>query len=771
MTTNTHPSLARVAALFVAFMLLARGLAAQGEASAEDLRLKPPAIRSDPSVTYPESAAGNETVILELQIGKDGTVGKVVVVDGTEPFAGAAAAAAQSWVFEPATRNGVPVSARIRFEVDFLEPTAEPEPESAPAEVVATEEPEPRGPPPPRSDIEVTVVGERPAAGRRSLARAEARQLPGAFGDPLRAIEVLPGVTPIASGLPYFFIRGAPPGNVGYFLDGVRVPALYHLALGPSVINPGIIERVDLHPGGYPAPFGRFAGGIVAAETTEPRIDFHGEGSVRIIDTGGFVESGFADGRGTALVGGRYSYTGLVLSLVSPDIELKYWDYQGRVTYDVGPNTTLGVFGFGSFDFLGEVEDGRTTTAFSTEFHRLDLRLRHYLSPRTRFDVAATIGVDRTDLGSDDVASADRIVGTRGQIQHTINERSRFRAGYDVTFDFFDLERAESEEEEVDVTVLFPSRQDAAFGVWADYEIDVDPRVTLTPGVRADLFTSEGESAVGVDPRIAAVFAMRDNVRLIHTLGLAHQPPSYLIPLPGLVPSGLEDGLQRSVQSSAGVEWELPKQYTLSVTGFQAAFFNLTDNLDPADFNEDEDEDVGEQESEQDESEGPTTEKLQRRSQGSAVGVEVGLRRPLTKHLGGFLSYTLSRSLRSFERSKFPSNFDRTHVLNLALGYDLGKNWRAGSRVVLYSGAPSTRRNPDGTRPRHPQRLPPFFRLDVRLEKRWKLGKRGYWAFVLEILNASLSREANSDTCEDQECRVEKFGPVTIPTVGVEAFF
>src|SRR5437868_12442347 len=49
------------------------------------------------------------------------------------------------------------------------------------------------------------------------------RQLPGALGDPFRAIEISTGVTPIVSGLPYFYVRGAPPGNVGYYFDGVRV--------------------------------------------------------------------------------------------------------------------------------------------------------------------------------------------------------------------------------------------------------------------------------------------------------------------------------------------------------------------------------------------------------------------------------------------------------------------------------------------------------------------------------------------------------------------
>ncbi len=88
-------------------------------------------------------------------------------------------------------------------------------------------------------------MGERPADVKR-LGRADVRQMPGAFGDPFRAIEVLPGVTPIVSGLPYFFVRGAPPGNVGYFFDQVNIPLLFHGAAGPGVIHPAFIESVNL---------------------------------------------------------------------------------------------------------------------------------------------------------------------------------------------------------------------------------------------------------------------------------------------------------------------------------------------------------------------------------------------------------------------------------------------------------------------------------------------------------------------------------------------
>src|SRR6185436_8822896 len=112
--------------------------------------------------------------------------------------------------------------------------------------------------------------GAKNAPGRPhadSIARAEARQLPGAFGDPFRAIEAAPGLTPVLSGLPYFYVRGAPPSNVGYFFDGVRVPYLFHFGLGPAVVHPSLVDKLDLYPGSYPAAYGRFAGAIVAAET------------------------------------------------------------------------------------------------------------------------------------------------------------------------------------------------------------------------------------------------------------------------------------------------------------------------------------------------------------------------------------------------------------------------------------------------------------------------------------------------------------------------
>jgi hypothetical protein len=152
---------------------------------------------------------------------------------------------------------------------------------------------------------------------------------------------------------------------------------------------------------------------------------------------------------------------------------------------------------------------------------------------------------------------------------------------------------------------------------------------------------------------------------------------------------------------------------------------------------------------------------------GSAYGFELFLKRKLTRKLGGFLSYTLSRSTRSYRDRSYIAAFDRTHVVNLAVAYDLGRRWRVGGRTMFYTGLPKA---PDPTDP-DSTRLPPFFRLDLRVEKRWMLGERTWIAAVGEWMNATLSKEAIATQCTLEGCEAQTIGPITIPSVGVEGGF
>jgi len=666
----------------------------------------------------------------------------------------------------------------------------------------------PPTPPPPREE-QVEVRGRRGTkAGQTSFRADEVRQIPGAFGDAFRVVEVLPGVTPMLSGLPFYFVRGAPPGNNGYYLDGVRIPLLYHAGAGPSVVHPGLVDRVDFYPGGYPARFGRFAGGILSGDTRRPADELHGEGNIRLFDAGALVETPFLDNRGTALVAGRYSYTAALISLAAPEAVLDYWDYQARVTYKLGEKDTIGVFAFGSYDYFGEKRRGeeQPRTAFATQFHRIDARWDHELPNRGRMRTAFTVGSDQT--GTEDLSGVrDRMLAARVYVEQPVGRDVIVRGGTDVTFDHYDLLPGNRRQARSEQASLYPPRNDLVAGVHLDAVIQVTPRWELTPGMRLDQFSSardltgttraeqrrSGNAAiVAFDPRLLSRLKLSKAVTFISTFGLSHQPPAFFVPIPGLQLGRLAGGLQTSIQASQGIEVALPLGFTLTPTAFYHRYLGLTDfattcgDTGNGDFDE--------------------VECIDQRVRGRTVGFELLLRRSLTARLTGWVAYTLSRTTRetsiatpldlapdAFDaigrrptrvvRQEIPGDFDRTHVLNVVGAYDLGAGWRAGARFFFYTGRPYTRRVYGfPVPPFNQERFPAFYRIDGRIEKAWRIGEKGRISFIIEWLNLTLRKEATSVDCTpngdfDLErvtngpCTFEEIGPITIPSLGVEGSF
>jgi len=92
------------------------------------------------------------------------------------------------------------------------------------------------------------------------------------------------------------------------------------------------------------------------------------------------------------------SYTAALLSRLASDTILDYWDYQLRATYDITPRDRIGVFAFGSYDFLGQRTPTETVPLFASEFHRIDLRYDRQLGPDSTMRTAVTLGLDRTRL-------------------------------------------------------------------------------------------------------------------------------------------------------------------------------------------------------------------------------------------------------------------------------------------------------------------------------------------------------------------------------------
>lgn len=712
--------------------------------------MTPPRLLSSSDVPYPDGASGSAEVTLELVVDAGGTVGDVTVVAGAEPFAAAAAATARAFRFEPARRGEQPVAARIRFVIGFEQQSAvssEPPPVSSPPAAASTT---------PAAPIEVRVVGDKPV-GAKVVSRAFARQLPGAFGNPFAAIEASPGVTPTLSGAPYFYVRGSPPGNLGYFIDDIRLPALFHVLAGPSVVHPALVHQVDFYAGPYPARYGRFAGGIAAGTLRPPTHELHGEVSVRAYDSSALIELPIASGAGplSLALGGRFSYANPIARLFDPDISVSFWDYQARVSQQLSAESDFGAFIFGARDALDrENDDGERQVVFGSEFHRLAFQYTHK-SERGSARLLAALGSDSSAQSEGAVKLGQRVLLVRADLSRELGSGFRLAAGADGEVDRYtlDLGALEDEEEREDFQRRYPTRVDAIAGAYGSLEWR-GPALRLELGARLDAYHSGGESAVAASPRVSAEFQVTPRLRLIQALGLANQMPSSVTPQPGNNPV-LGRGLQHAVQSSAGVAIDAGAALSVEATLFQTAAFNLSDpigisRIDNGDEAIEDDEDA--------------------RSTGSSRGLELRIERSFAERLGAYLSYTLASSRRSVGRAEGPSLFDRTHVLSGAASYRFGGGYHAGLRGSFYTGVPADVAYLAAAR--DPPRSSPFYRLDVRAEKRFRLGEGGaYWSIVLEVLNTTLHEEALGKSCNAYVCREDTVGPLTIPSLGVEASF
>lgn len=616
------------------------------------------------------------------------------------------------------------------------------------------------------------------AVSRTRLREDEIRALPGTGGDPLRAVTSLPGATPLAGFLSYVVVRGAAPGNTGYYLDGTRVPILFHVALGPSVVHPAFIESVDFYPAGAPVRLGRYASGIVEATTRRPRRDrVRGDVELRLTDVGGLVEIPLGrpvlpgcdearrrdcpkgEGRGALTLAGRYSYTAAILSAVQSTAKISYWDYQARFDHRLGAKADLTAFAYGSFDEVGEQPyiDPQTGDRVEPDpfvrfvFHRLDTRVRQRLPGRAEGLYALVLGLDQTGLT--EIRSNEWRVAPRLNFRVPTQKNVTWSFGLDQEFQVFRLADALSELEDVEVedaALLFSDRFVSATGVYVDASI-ARGRLEVRPGIRADVYVQRGESpylndatdvsyAIGVDPRLALREQVAPAWVLKQSVGLYSQPSSFPIPVPGVESFGFERGLQRNLQGSFGYEYTFwDERVSLS----QEAYFGYLNNL---------------QDYELEQATGDGFDELEdviSRVDGWSYGLETLLALEPSPKVFGWAAYTLARSVRNYELGgRAPSAWDQRHIFNLVLGYRPNHKWQFGGRLHYHTGRPWTPTEPGQSTTqafatnRNATRLPPFFQLDLRVERFWRWRDWQLSAY-LDVANATYSREVFA--CERSE--------------------
>jgi hypothetical protein len=153
----------------------------------------------------------------------------------------------------------------------------------------------------------IAVEGERSRARARfegeagitvrELSREEIRRLPGlAEADPVRAVEVLPGVISPTDFSAAFHVRGGSADQNLILLDGFPLFNPFHLGGIFSVFSADLVDRVELQSGGFPAEFGGRVSSVLRVETDPGPGHLQVDGGVSLLATRLAVSGGLSDG-------------------------------------------------------------------------------------------------------------------------------------------------------------------------------------------------------------------------------------------------------------------------------------------------------------------------------------------------------------------------------------------------------------------------------------------------------------------------------------------
>ncbi len=652
-----------------------------------------------------------------------------------------------------------------------------------------------------------TTVRDRPRVEvtKISLTAQEVREVPGTMGDPARVVMLLPGVAGVASGLAYPVVRGTQPASTQYFVDGVKVPTLYHLVVGPAVLHPGFVDAVEYQPGVPSAAVGRGLGGVVHLRSDPPGTEgLHAEAYADLINLGGLVQTAFP-ATGTKLsLAGRFSYTGALAEVIAravrknAPLQVDFADMQVRLDQRLGQGQ-LRLLWLASHDRVGvdPNPDSATSTGggVTSDFHRLDLRLRHPLAGGV-LELAGTWGGDwlefYADRGPNRIGAlqlGSSTLGARAGWSRALTEQLRLELGAEVennrgAVNLIGTARPPGDPGDDPAD---PLRRPSAIGTTTGGFVSATwnplPAVELTAGARGDAYhLVPGITHLALEPRLAVRWQPQHGLTLKAGAGLFHQAPTVLLPLPAMDLGSLQLGLQEGAQLVTGVEWSPFRELELGADVFFNPLFRsieldlegLLENrrrrglppLDPS-------------------------------SHGHSYGAELFIRKPLGGHWFGWLSYSFVRSQRftefdryndqdleiSQDRAYLPFAFEQEHVLNGALSLQLG-HYTVGAVVHFNTGRPlsgqvtSRDRRPvtleDGTVRWVRQdldragRLPPFVRVDLRASRRWAIGDVTLEAY-LDLLNASLQQETVAFEFGTTAAPVRI--PLILPLFGVKATY
>ncbi|MFZ5895397.1 MAG: TonB-dependent receptor domain-containing protein [Myxococcota bacterium] len=663
-----------------------------------------------------------------------------------------------------------------------------------------------------QDDLEIVVTAPKLIKQTVStkVEAEEGRRVAGTQGDVLKIVENLPGVARSSAGSSQIVVWGAAPEDTRVYVDGVRVPLLYHFGGFRSVIHTDLVNSVELVPGGYGARYGRGLGGLVAVATRDPARDvLHASAQLDAIDASAAAQGPLGKSWSFALAGRRSHLDWVLQRVTSKDIGEffqipRYYDGQLRLRRALGENEFVEVTGLLSSDRVDRTVQSadpanRKHERRSQNFQRISARYKKTNNDGSSVEVLPWVGRDFKELESrfgpvpTSVSLTSRLFGARATWTGRVLESTVATVGIDLEASNVDGKRAgsmSSPPREGDARAFGqPPSDQIALDEWSAFigsaapfvELDVaafKDALHITPGLRFDpLFTSvsrrtprEGNNpGIGaysadfaVEPRLSLRYALSRRASLRAAYGEYRQPP---------LPEDLSPVFGNPLLSASrarhvlgGGDFQLSQSFALETTVFYTESQGLAArNPLPSPL---------------------IAQALVGIGEGRSFGAQFLLRRNLRNGFFGWVAYTLLRA----ERKDRPDaafrlfDYDQTHVLTAVAAYQLGRGFDVSARVRVASGYPRTpvvasyydaRRNlyVPVLGEHNGDRLPDFVQLDVRIAKRWKLGNGELEAY-LDVQNVS-NRENPEEVAYSPDYSERRYvnGLPILPVLGAKWSF
>jgi hypothetical protein len=559
-------------------------------------------------------------------------------------------------------------------------------------------------------------------------------------------------------------------------VDGIEIPALYHLGGLRSTVHTGFVRALALVPGGYGADHGRGLGGLVRIASREPPVErYQGEADVDILDAS-FAAGAAVGNGGGLLAAGRFGYLDRLLGdALSADTRRlfplpRYHDFQGKVVLPLRDDERVEIIFLTSADSSAITSNNASPSSVADQaqdrsFSRLGIRYARVLPDGSGVSLIPFVGWDHTrrsqtaGLVQASESIDATVLGLRGEFIAPLSQQLTLTLGFDGLATWSNVQRAGSATlppREGDIVAFGQPISGGASGdAWSTGIANLAPyawleitrgRWRILPSFRLDgdvVSTNRSAPPTGVTPRVgtsrlswspaprlAVAHQSRTWLRESVALGLYHQAPapddlSAVFGSPSL-------GVEHALHTVAGLDMDLGHGLTVQPTLFYRRMWGLVlRNPDPSP---------------------PLARALVQDGVGRAYGAQVLLRFAPHPALFGWVAYTLSRSERRHDSESFYRllDQDQTHLLT-AVGNAAFHGFVLGLRFRLTTGMPRT---PvigsylDTTTGQYQPifgqqnsiRLPVFYALDLRIEKRFRVRSVEVVPY-LEVLN--LTNHAN----------------------------